>query len=297
MSIFTSRVVGPPGGPVHSEDGSEPRPGAASCSRPGPRPSGPPTAPRCRGASPDSPAVRLLVLSCEFPCPVLDSRALHSFEYGWFAFRRRCRGRRTPWAMGSSAAGACLRGKSTDRCDSVGETVGHRSVRTRLAAWWRCSAHGVLMSSHGYASVIGSDRNTCPRRRLRGGIMTVIRTVAVLTLGFSIGLGDDPLTGSAFALTRETRHGATLSFWTGGGGAVVLRWAGGSAVAGRRRADDDVRGRLRQGSAAWRGCRRVGLDDGTPLTACQSTASACRRADLPMGLTAHRVERGCSTLE
>ena len=64
----------------------------------------------------------------------------------------------------------------------------------------------------------------------------------------SMGLGGgNLLTGSAFALNRETSHGGILSFWSRGRAVVVLR-AGGGAGAQRRRAHDDVRGRLREGT-------------------------------------------------
>jgi len=67
----------------------------------------------------------------------------------------------------------------------------------------------------------------------------------------SIGLGGDSLlTGSSFAMNRESR-GGILSFSSR---AARSRFAGreGDARAQRRRADDDVRGRLRQGGR--RGC-------------------------------------------
>ena len=65
----------------------------------------------------------------------------------------------------------------------------------------------------------------------------------------SLGLGGgNLLTGSSVAVTRETRHGGLLSFWSPGG-AVVVRRPRGGAEARRRRAHDDGRGRLRDGAA------------------------------------------------
>ena len=65
----------------------------------------------------------------------------------------------------------------------------------------------------------------------------------------SLGLGGGHLlTGSSVAVTRETRHGGLLSFWSRGARSSVRRPRGG-AEARRRRAHDDGRGRLRDGAA------------------------------------------------
>ena len=83
---------------------------------------------------------------------------------------------------------------------------------------------------------------------------------------YSMGLGGDNLmTGSDFALNRETRHGGILSFWRPGC-ADALRRPRGRAVARRRRPDDHVGRRLRQGT-----------DGRGPVAVSQSGAGRIRR--------------------
>ena len=96
-----------------------------------------------------------------------------------------------------------------------------------------------------------------------GGLEGAFSGEGLLRLGLG---GGDVLTGSGFALNRATRHGGILSLWSRG---AQSRFAGrdGRAVAGRRGADDDARGRLREGAA----------DDG-PVAVTQPGPGRVRRA-------------------